>query len=248
MRVVIQRTGHASVTINGICKSAIQKGLMILIGIEETDGKEDIDWLCKKIVNLRVFDDENGVMNKSILDIDGEILVISQFTLHASTKKGNRPSYIRAAKPGATREEVMRAVETAQCREIIDRLPDGLDSVVGNGGTYLSGGENQRIALARAILKDAPIIILDEATAFADAENEHQIQLAFEELTKGKTVLMIAHRLSTIQNADLILVFEEGKIIERGTHDTLLAENGKYASMWKDYQTSIQWKVGKEAE
>ena len=99
MRVVIQRTGHASVTINGICKSAIQKGLMILIGIEETDGKEDIDWLCKKIVNLRVFDDENGVMNKSILDIDGDILVISQFTLHASTKKGNRPSYIRAAKP-----------------------------------------------------------------------------------------------------------------------------------------------------
>ena len=155
---------------------------------------------------------------------------------------------IRAAKPGATREEVMRAVETAQCREIIDRLPDGLDSVVGNGGTYLSGGENQRIALARAILKDAPIIILDEATAFADAENEHQIQLAFEELIKGKTVLIIAHRLSTIQNADLILVFEEGKIIERGTHDTLLAENGKYASMWKDYQTSIQWKVGKEAE
>ena len=98
MRVVIQRTGHASVTINGICKSAIQKGLMILIGIEETDGKEDIDWLCKKIVNLRVFDDENGVMNKSILDIGGDILVISQFTLHASTKKGNRPSYIRAAK------------------------------------------------------------------------------------------------------------------------------------------------------
>ena len=155
---------------------------------------------------------------------------------------------IRAAKPGATREEVLRAVETAQCREIIDRLPDGLDSVVGNGGTYLSGGENQRIALARAVLKDAPIIILDEATAFADAENEHQIQLAFEELTKGKTVLMIAHRLSTIQNADLILVFDEGKIIERGTHDTLLADNGKYASMWKDYQTSIQWKVGKEAE
>ena len=139
-------------------------------------------------------------------------------------------------------------METAQCREIIDRLPDGLDSVVGNGGTYLSGGENQRIALARAVLKDAPIIILDEATAFADAENEHQIQLAFEELTKGKTVLMIAHRLSTIQNADLILVFDEGKIIERGTHDTLLADNGKYASMWKDYQTSIQWKVGKEAE
>ncbi len=155
---------------------------------------------------------------------------------------------IRVAKPGATREEVLRAAEAAQCKEIINRLPHGLDTMVGSGGTYLSGGENQRIALARAILKDAPIVILDEATAFADAENEHQIQLAFEKLTEGKTVLMIAHRLSTIQNADLILVFDEGKIIERGTHETLLQENGKYASMWKDYQTSIQWKVGKEVE
>ncbi|MDO4163164.1 MAG: D-aminoacyl-tRNA deacylase [Bacteroides sp.] len=98
MRVVIQRAGHASVTINGKCKSAIGKGLLILVGIEDADGPEDIDWLCKKIVNLRIFDDENGVMNKSVLDIDGEILVISQFTLHASTKKGNRPSYIRASK------------------------------------------------------------------------------------------------------------------------------------------------------
>lgn len=154
---------------------------------------------------------------------------------------------IRAAKPEATREQVMQAAELAQCREIIDRLPDGLDTIVGNGGTYLSGGENQRIALARAILKDAPIIVLDEATAFADAENEHRIQLAFEKLTKGKTVLMIAHRLSTIQNADLILVFDDGKIIERGTHDELLMAKGRYASMWNDYQTSIQWKVEKEA-
>ena len=99
MRVVIQRAGYASVTINGVCKSSIGKGLMILVGIEETDGKEDIEWLCKKIVNLRVFDDENGAMNKSILEVGGDILVVSQFTLHASTKKGNRPSYIRAAKP-----------------------------------------------------------------------------------------------------------------------------------------------------
>ena len=155
---------------------------------------------------------------------------------------------IRAARPEATREEVMQALEAAQCKEIVERLPNGLDTIVGNGGTYLSGGENQRIALARAILKDAPIIVLDEATAFADAENEHQIQLAFEELTAGKTVLMIAHRLSTIQNADQILVFEDGKIRERGTHKELLELNGKYASMWKDYQTSIQWKVGKEAD
>lgn len=154
---------------------------------------------------------------------------------------------IRAARPDASREEVMRAAEAAQCTEIIDRLPDGLDTVVGSGGTYLSGGENQRIALARAILKDAPIIILDEATAFADAENEHQIQLAFEKLTEKKTVLMIAHRLSTVQNADEILVFDGGRIIERGSHAELLAAGGRYASMWEDYQTSVRWKVGKEA-
>ena len=153
---------------------------------------------------------------------------------------------IRAARPSASREEVLKAAKLAQCEEIIDRLPNGLDTIVGSGGTYLSGGEKQRIALARAILKDAPIIVLDEATAFADAENEHRIQLAFEELTKGKSVLMIAHRLSTIQDADLILVFKEGEIIERGTHEELLREDGTYASMWKDYQTSIFWKVGKE--
>lgn len=155
---------------------------------------------------------------------------------------------IRAARPNATRTEVMKAAEAAQCGDIIKRLPKGLDTVVGNGGTYLSGGENQRIALARAILKDAPIIVLDEATAFADAENEHQIQLAFEGLTHGKTVLMIAHRLSTIQNADQILVFGGGNTIERGNHDELLKKNGVYASMWKEYQTQITWKVGKTTE
>lgn len=155
---------------------------------------------------------------------------------------------IRAARPNANRTEVMKAAEAAQCGDIIKRLPKGLDTVVGNGGTYLSGGENQRIALARAILKDAPIIVLDEATAFADAENEHQIQLAFEGLTHGKTVLMIAHRLSTIQNADRILVFGDGNIIERGNHDELLKKNGVYASMWKEYQTQITWKVGKTTE
>lgn len=121
MRVVIQRAGHASVTINGHCKSAIGKGLIILVGIEEADNHEDIDWLCKKIVNLRIFDDENGVMNKSVLDIDGEILVISQFTLHASTKKGNRPSYIHAAKPDISiplYEEFCRCLTEALGKEI----------------------------------------------------------------------------------------------------------------------------------
>ena len=162
--------------------------------------------------------------------------------------KDTLPQNIRAARPSATCEEVLKAAETAKCTEIIDRLPNGLDTVVGSGGTYLSGGENQRIALARAILKDAPIVVLDEATAFADAENEHQIQLAFEELTKGKSVLMIAHRLSTIQDADQILVFKDGKIIERGKHKELLEKKGTYASMWKDYQTSVSWKVGEGDE
>ena len=155
---------------------------------------------------------------------------------------------IKAARPDASREEVLRAVDDAQCRDIIDRLPNGLDTLVGTGGTYLSGGENQRIALARAILKDAPIIVLDEATAFADAENEHQIQLAFERLTKNKTVLMIAHRLSTIQDADLILVFKDGQIAERGNHEELLASDGIYSSMWQAYQKQIAWKIRKEVE
>ena len=153
---------------------------------------------------------------------------------------------VRASRPDATREQVMEALRAAQCDDILEKLPKGMDTVLGSKGVYLSGGEQQRIALARAILKDAPIVLLDEATAFADPENEHKIQIAFERLTKGKTVLMIGHRLPTIQNADEILVLEQGSIAERGTHDALMERNGIYASMWRDYQTSVAWNIGKE--
>jgi len=154
---------------------------------------------------------------------------------------------ILSSRPDATREQVLAAAHAAQCDDILEKMPQGIDTVIGTKGVYLSGGEAQRIALARAILKDAPVIVLDEATAFADPENEYQIQKAFEELTRGKTVLMIAHRLSTIQNADEILVIDEGKVIENGTHTALLDRGGKYAAMWTDYQRAAQWKVGKEA-
>ena len=154
---------------------------------------------------------------------------------------------IRMARPGATPEEVKAAARAAQCDDILDKLPQGLDTVVGTHGVYLSGGEAQRIALARAILKDAPIVVLDEATAFADPENEALIQKAFGALTRKKTVLMIAHRLSTIQNADQILVLEKGSVKEQGSHSELLEKNGLYAAMWRDYQQAAAWKVGKEA-
>lgn len=153
---------------------------------------------------------------------------------------------IRFNRPDATRDEAMAAAKAAQCEDILEKLPNGLDTVIGTKGIYLSGGEQQRIALARAILKDSPIIVLDEATAFADPENEYKIQLAFEKLTRGKTVLMIAHRLSTVQNADQIFVVDGGRIIETGRHDVLLQQGGMYARMWEDYQTSVSWGIGKE--
>ena len=152
---------------------------------------------------------------------------------------------IRAARPDASREEVLSAAHAAQCDDILEKLPQGLDTVVGARGVYLSGGEQQRIALARAILKDAPIVVLDEATAFADPDNEHQIQKAFEALIRNKTVLMIAHRLSTVQDADHIIVLSGGKIAEQGCHESLLAQHGVYAAMWEDYQRSARWKVGR---
>lgn len=155
---------------------------------------------------------------------------------------------VRAARPGASREEVQKALEAAQCMDIIDKLPNGMDTAIGSEGTYLSGGEQQRIALARAILKDAPIVVLDEATAFADPENEVLIQKAFATLTRGKTVIMIAHRLSTVTRADKIIVLDGGQVAEEGTHEELIEKSGLYARMWNEYNQAAKWKIQNETE
>ena len=150
---------------------------------------------------------------------------------------------VAIGRKGASREDVLKALSLAQCDDIIDELPNGIDTIIGTEGTYLSGGQQQRIALARAILKDAPIIILDEATALADPENEYMIQKAISEITRDKTVIMIAHRLSTVRNVDRIYVVSEGRIVEEGTHDSLVDDNGLYSRMWDEFNQSIQWKV-----
>lgn len=153
---------------------------------------------------------------------------------------------VAIGRKGASREEVIQALSLAQCEDIIDELPDGIDTVIGSDGTYLSGGQQQRISLARAILKDAPIIILDEATALADPENEFMIQKAISQITKNKTVIMIAHRLSTVKNVDKIYVVDNGRIVEEGTHDYLVEKNNLYSRMWDEFNHSVQWKVKSE--
>ncbi|MDO4852716.1 MAG: ABC transporter ATP-binding protein [Clostridia bacterium] len=155
---------------------------------------------------------------------------------------------VRAARPGATREQVLAALSAAQCDDILEKLPNGVDTLIGTDGTYLSGGEQQRVALARAILKDAPIVVLDEATAFADPENEALIQQALRKLTEGRTVIMIAHRLSTVLGADKIVVLDEGRKVEEGTHDELLRHGDLYARMWEDYNRAVKWKISADGE
>ncbi len=194
----------------------------------------------------RFWDVESGsvkIGGVDVRDIDNTELMknISFVFQNTNLYKASILDNLREGKPDATTEEVAKALKAARCEDIIAKLPNGVDTIYGTKGVYLSGGEAQRIALARAILRDAPIILLDEATAFADPENEHQIQLAFNELTKGKTVLMIAHRLSTVKNADLIYVIANGKILEQGRHEELVLSGGLYSEMWTEYNNAFIW-------
>ena len=188
--------------------------------------------------------------NTDIRDIPKETLMnqVSFVFQNSRLIKASVLENVRMARPGAAREEVVNALKAAQCMDIIEKLPEGIDTVVGTKGIYLSGGEQQRIAIARAILKNAPILILDEATAFADPDNEVRVQQALSALSKGKTVLMIAHRLSSITGADCIYVMQNGEIAESGTHDELIRKNGMFTHMWKNYSEAAEWKIEKEAE
>lgn len=199
----------------------------------------------------RFFDVKRGsilVGGTDVRDIPKEELMntVSFVFQNSRLLKGTLLDNVKLGKPDATEEEVLAALKAAQCMDIVEKFPDGLHTVIGTKGVYLSGGEQQRIAIARAFLKNAPILILDEATAFADPDNEAKVQAAFAELAKGRTVIMIAHRLSTVANAGCIFVVENGRIAESGTRDALCAKSGIFAKMWQDYGSSVQWKVTKE--
>ena len=199
----------------------------------------------------RFFDVQSGsvrVGEADVRDIPKEELMdtISFVFQNSRLLKGSILDNVRLGRAQATEAEVLAALKAAQCMDIVEKFPEGIHTVIGTKGVYLSGGEQQRIAIARAMLKNAPILILDEATAFADPDNEAKVQAAFAQLAKGKTVLMIAHRLSTVANADCIYVVQDGQIVESGTKDELCAQNGLFARMWQDYQASVQWKVAKE--
>ena len=201
----------------------------------------------------RFFDVKSGsikVGGSDIREIPKEELMNAVSFVFQDSKliKATIAENVRLGKPDATDEEVAAALRAAQCDDIIQKFPDGINTTIGTKGVYLSGGERQRIAIARAVLKNAPVIILDEATAFADPDNEAKVQKAFSELSKGKTVIMIAHRLSTVADADCIYVIKDGLIAESGRSDELLERNGLFAKMWKEYAASVEWKVAKEGE
>ena len=224
----------------------IQPGQMVAFVGPSGGGKSTLaNLIC------RFFDVQSGsvrVGGADVRDIPKEELMdtISFVFQNSRLLKGSILDNVRLGRAQATEAEVLAALKAAQCMDIVEKFPEGIHTVIGTKGVYLSGGEQQRIAIARAMLKNAPILLLDEATAFADPDNEAKVQAAFAQLAKGKTVLMIAHRLSTVANADCIYVVQDGQIVESGTKDELCALNGLFARMWQEYQASVQWKVAKE--
>ena len=237
-------------------KNEVIRGVSMNIGAGQTvalvgpsgGGKSTLAGLM-----ARFFDVKSGsikVGGADIREIPKEELMNAVSFVFQDSKliKATIAENVKLGKPDATDEEVAAALHAAQCDDIIQKFPDGAGTTIGTKGVYLSGGERQRIAIARAVLKNAPIIILDEATAFADPDNEAKVQKAFSELSKGKTVIMIAHRLSTVADADCIYVIKDGLIAESGRRDELLEKNGVFAEMWKEYAASVEWKVAKEGE
>ena len=224
----------------------IQPGQMVAFVGPSGGGKSTLaNLIC------RFFDVQSGsvrVGGADVRDIPKEELMdtISFVFQNSRLLKGSILDNVRLGRAQATEAEVLAALKAAQCMDIVEKFPEGIHTVIGTKGVYLSGGEQQRIAIARAMLKNAPILLLDEATAFADPDNEVRVQAAFAQLAKGKTVIMIAHRLSTVANADCIYVVQDGQIAESGTKDELCAQNGLFARTWQDYQASVQWKVAKE--
>ena len=224
----------------------IQPGQMVAFVGPSGGGKSTLaNLIC------RFFDVQSGsvrVGGADVRDIPKEELMdtISFVFQNSRLLKGSILDNVRLGRAQATEAEVLAALKAAQCMDIVEKFPEGIHTVIGTKGVYLSGGEQQRIAIARAMLKNAPILLLDEATAFADPDNEAKVQAAFAQLAKGKTVIMIAHRLSIVANADCIYVVQDGQIAESGTKDELCAQNGLFARMWQDYQASVQWKVAKE--
>ena len=237
-------------------KNEVIRGVSMNIGAGQTvalvgpsgGGKSTLAGLM-----ARFFDVKSGsikIGGADIREIPKEELMNAVSFVFQDSKliKATIAENVKLGKPDATDEEVAAALHAAQCDDIIQKFPDGINTAIGTKGVYLSGGEQQRIAIARAVLKNSPIIILDEATAFADPDNEAKVQKAFSELSKGKTVIMIAHRLSTVAGADYIYVIKDGLIAESGRCDELLEKNGVFAEMWKEYAASVEWKVAKEGE
>lgn len=255
----IEYPKDSSVTLSDVhfsydCKKEVIRGVSMNIGAGQTvafvgpsgGGKSTLASLIACFFDVKGGSIKIG--GSDIRNIPKEKLMESVSFVFQDSKliKATVSENVKMGKPDASDLEVAEALKIARCDDIIEKLPNGINTVIGTKGVYLSGGEQQRLTIARAVLKNAPVLILDEATAYADPDNEVKAQAAFSELSKGKTVIMIAHRLSTVQNADCIYVIADGKIVESGTHNELMKKNGLYAKMQNDYQSSVKWKVSNE--